>query len=339
MKAVEGPLPLVDEDAPRRRRGLGTAITLAFFAGLLWLLSRLAHRLPWGDVAGALQAYRAPTLLAAAALVAASFGLYAAYELLCRRYAGHRLSKRLTAAIGMVAQALNLSLGSWIGGIGGRLRLYTRFGQAPELVARVYGMALLTNWSGYLLLAGGVFSARQIDLPEGWRLGEAGLQWIGLTLLAAWGAYALACARSPRRSWTLRGVELRLPSLRLAALQAGLSAVNWALMAGVVFVLLRAQPAAQGIGYGAVLSCLLLAAVVGVLTHIPGGLGVLEAVFVALLGHRVPPAALVGALLAYRALYYVAPLLLGAIGFVVLETGAKATQGRRRRTAGRTPAQ
>jgi len=169
MKAAEGPLPLVDEDAPRRRRGLGTAITLAFFAGLLWLLSRLAHRLPWGDVAGALQAYRAPTLLAAAALVAASFGLYAAYELLCRRYAGHRLSKRLTAAIGMVAQALNLSLGSWIGGIGGRLRLYTRFGQAPELVARVYGMALLTNWSGYLLLAGGVFSARQIDLPEGWR--------------------------------------------------------------------------------------------------------------------------------------------------------------------------
>jgi uncharacterized membrane protein YbhN (UPF0104 family) len=330
MKAVDAPLPLVEE--PRRHRGLGAAVTLGFFALVLWLLSRLAHRLPWGDVAGVLQAYRAPTLAAAAVLVIASFGLYAAYELLCRRYAGHRLSKRLTAAIGMVAQALNLSLGSWIGGIGGRLRLYTRFGQAPELVARVYGMALLTNWSGYLLLAGIVFSARQMALPEGWRLGEAGLQAIGFALLAAWSLYALACARSPRRSWTLRAVELRLPSLRLAALQALLSALNWMLMAGVVFVLLRAQPAAQGIGYGAVLSCLLLAAVVGVLTHIPGGLGVLEAVFVALLGHHVPPAALVGALLAYRALYYIAPLLLGAVGFVVLEAGARGTLSARRRT-------
>ncbi|MFG5409540.1 hypothetical protein ABXN37_17445 [Piscinibacter sakaiensis] len=70
------------------------------------------------------------------------------------------------------------------------------------------------------------------------------------------------------------------------------------------------------------LGALLVAAVAGVLTHVPAGLGVLEAVFVALLGGTVPPATLVAALLLYRAFYYLAPLLLAAVVYLVLEARA-----------------
>ena len=52
----------------------------------------------------------------------------------------------------------------------------------------------------------------------------------------------------------------------------------------------------------------LAAAVAGVIAHVPAGLGVLEAVFIALLGATVPEPRLLGALLAYRALYYIVPL-------------------------------
>ena len=72
------------------------------------------------------------------------------------------------------------------------------------------------------------------------------------------------------------------------------------------------------------LSVLLIAAVAGVITHVPAGLGVLEAVFVALLSHQVPKGELLGALLAYRAVYYLGPLVLATAAYLLVEARAKA---------------
>jgi uncharacterized membrane protein YbhN (UPF0104 family) len=72
-------------------------------------------------------------------------------------------------------------------------------------------------------------------------------------------------------------------------------------------------------GYAAVLTALLLASVATALVHIPSGIGVLEAVFIAMLGHAVPAPRLIAALLAYRACYYLAPLAGATLGFVVME--------------------
>jgi uncharacterized membrane protein YbhN (UPF0104 family) len=62
-----------------------------------------------------------------------------------------------------------------------------------------------------------------------------------------------------------------------------------------------------------------VAAIAGVLLHIPAGLGVTEAVFIALLSHLVPEHQLLGALLAYRAIFYLTPLLAGALLYLKLE--------------------
>ena len=51
-------------------------------------------------------------------------------------------------------------------------------------------------------------------------------------------------------------------------------------------------------------------AIAGVITHVPAGLGVLEAVFIALLSHQLGRNELLAALILYRFLYYLAPLLL-----------------------------
>jgi len=69
--------------------------------------------------------------------------------------------------------------------------------------------------------------------------------------------------------------------------------------------------------------------VAGVITHVPGGLGVLEAVFIALLSHRVPQEKLLGALLAYRAIYYLLPLIVASLFYVVTELRSKRLRKRR----------
>ena len=85
-------------------------------------------------------------------------------------------------------------------------------------------------------------------------------------------------------------------------------------MGGVIFVLLGAK-----VAYPTVLGVLLLAGVAGVITHIPAGLGVLEAVFLAFLGAQLPQATLLGAMLAYRALYYLMPLAVAIAVYFMLE--------------------
>jgi uncharacterized membrane protein YbhN (UPF0104 family) len=94
--------------------------------------------------------------------------------------------------------------------------------------------------------------------------------------------------------------------------------VNWSVIACVLFVLFEFR-----IDYASVLGVLLLAAVAGVITHVPAGLGVLEAVFIALLSPPFGVPELVGILLTYRALYYLAPLVVALVLFATLEARAR----------------
>jgi uncharacterized membrane protein YbhN (UPF0104 family) len=78
--------------------------------------------------------------------------------------------------------------------------------------------------------------------------------------------------------------------------QTGISCIHWMTMAAVPWMLLQGQ-----VDYPTVLQVLLIGAIAGVILHVPAGLGVTEAVFIALLSHRIPEHQLIGALLAYRA--------------------------------------
>lgn len=284
---------------PRVRR----ALLFAFLALVAVLLAAVARDLDWRQVGAALARLSPATLATAALLAAASHALYAHYDLLGRHYTGHELPRARVIAITFVSYAFNLNLGALVGGVAFRLRLYSRLGLSPGTIARVLSLSLATNWLGYLLLAGAMFVAWPLELPPSWRLDSTGLRWLGMALITVALAYQAMCAFSRRRDWRWRGHVFQLPSARTAALQLLLSALNWALIGGVLYALFE-----QRIDYPSVLSVLCVAAVAGVLAHVPAGLGVLEAVFVTLLSHRVPAAEVVAVLLAYRALYYLVPL-------------------------------
>jgi glycosyltransferase 2 family protein len=63
----------------------------------------------------------------------------------------------------------------------------------------------------------------------------------------------------------------------------------------------------------------MMAAIIAAIAHIPAGLGALEATFIALLGDRLAQPQLLAALLVYRAVYYIVPLLLALIVYFGLE--------------------
>ncbi len=278
-------------------------LAVAFVLGIGVLIVVYARDIDWRAVGDALRAYRWPVLFGAGLLAALSHTLYSSYDLIGRHLTQHGLARRTTMAVAFVSYVFNLNFGSLVGGVAMRFRLYVRLGLKPGVVTHVLAVSVLTNWLGYAALAGAWLIWLPLPVPSEWRLHGGALRALGALLLGGALFYVLACAKAKRRRWIWRGRHIVLPSGRLALLQLTLSSCNWMVMAGTIFVLLGAR-----VDYGAVLGALLLAAVAGVISHVPAGLGVLEAVFLALLSQRAAPAELLASLLAYRGLYYLAPL-------------------------------
>ncbi|MGE5116492.1 MAG: lysylphosphatidylglycerol synthase domain-containing protein [Betaproteobacteria bacterium] len=300
--------------SPRLRR-----LVLPLFAlVVLALLASHAQEVDWAGAWRALRGYDAPTLTLAALLAAGSHALYGSFDLLGRGYTRHRLPAGTVWATAFVSYAFNLNLGSLVGGFGLRLRLYSRLGLPVGVIGRVIGLSLVTNWLGHAAAGGAVLLAGAIPVPEGWPLHGTALRLFGAALLAGVAGYLALCVLSPRRSWTLRGHRIELPPARIALMQLAISTLNWSLMGATIYVLLGGQ-----VAYPTVLGVLLLAGIAGVLTHIPAGLGVLEAVFVTLLTGRLPQATVLGAMLAYRAIYYLLPLGVAIAAYFALEGTAQ----------------
>ncbi|MEN7529527.1 MULTISPECIES: YbhN family protein [unclassified Cupriavidus] len=287
---------------------------LAFVAIVVVLIWRSLSGIDWNEVWGALKSYRFVTLLPAIGLACLSFTLHASFDLLGRRYTGHHLSAWRTMLIAWLAYVFNLNVGAMIGGIGMRLRLYTRSGVSASQVAGVYTIAVVTNWTGYMILAGLMFVWQPPVLPKSWGISPWLLQVIGAGMLVSGAAYLVACATLRQRSIKVRGRRFRLPTFRFAVMQTVLSIVNWVTLGTLINLLLPPQ-----VTVPAALTALLVGAVAGALAHIPAGIGVLESVFVVMLGHVVPESTVVAALICYRALYYLLPMVIATAVYGCME--------------------
>lgn len=294
-------------------------LTVLFFIAVVVLLVVYARKVNWEDVYDVIVNYNRFVVLTAAGLVVLSYLVYGCYDLIGRAYCGHKLAKRQVMLVSFICYAFNLTLSTWVGGVAMRYRLYSRLGLDSATITRIFSLSIATNWLGYILLAGVVFSAGMVSIPSGWFIGETTLRLIGVVLLVLVAIYLWACAFSKQRRWTVKGQTLQLPSLRMALLQFGVSYANWMVMGAIIWLLLG-----RDVGYPMVLGVLLISSIAGVIIHIPAGIGVLEAVFLALLsGQHASHGTIIAALLAYRVLYFILPLLLALVLYLVLESRAK----------------
>ena len=309
-----------DESKPanRRMRWAKGALTLFFFIAIPVLLYLQLRNTDWQEVSGALRDYPLWLLAVAFGVALLSYLTYCCYDLLGRYYTGHKLPVRQVIPLVFVCYAFNLNLNALVGGVALRFRLYSRLGLDVPTIARVFSLSIITNWLGYLWLAGTVFALGMVKLPEDWAIGNLGLRLIGVAMVIAAVLYVLACAFSTRRSWEIRDQLIELPSWKLALVQAAVGALNWSLMALIIWMLLPAEAF-----YPSVLGVLLISSIAGVITHIPAGLGVLEMIFLTLLQDQMPKSSLLAALIGYRAIYFLLPLGIALAVYLVLEKRAK----------------
>lgn len=310
-----------ENHAPKNKKliWLKRILTLFFFILVPVLLFTLIKQIEWQEVKEALVSYKVSTLLPGVVIALSSYCVFASYDLIGKKYTGHTIPSRQIIPLGFVCYAFNLNLSSWVGGIALRYRLYTRLGLDIPTITKILSMNWITNWLGYLILAGTIFLFGLISLPDNWKIGTTTLQVIGAVMVAVAIVYLVACKYAKRRSIKIFKHELSLPGSALSFIQASLAIVNWSLMGLIIFMLL---PEGK-VSYPTVLGILLIGAIAGVITHIPAGLGVLETIFITLLQHQLSKGTILAALIGYRVIYFLIPLGIAVIIYLVLESRAK----------------
>jgi phosphatidylglycerol lysyltransferase len=300
------------EDFPELwRRWLMPAVSLLVFAGVAFALHRELAQFRLSNILAHLRAIPASAIGAATLCTAASYWLLGFYDVLALRYLGKPMAYGRTVFTAFIAYSFghNFGIAAFTGGAV-RYRLYASAGLSAADVATVAGFCAVTTAIGLGALAGVsfVFAPHQGMNPP--HMNHHIVQALGVLLLALIAAYALWSLTGPREI-ELRGWALRAPSPSVALPQIVLAIVDLGLSALVLWVLL---PAGHGVGLLAFAGAYATAVVAGVISHIPGGLGVFESLIVLALP-GVPADQLLGSLLAWRAIYYVLPLLVAALLF------------------------
>lgn len=306
------------------RRGLALCV-LAVVAGLLYYVAR---DVDWADVWRAVREVPKSVIAMAAGVAIVAYFVYASMDILAKRYVKHDMPTLKVTGIAMLSYALNINLGTLIGGFGVRLRLYLRMGYRKSVPTRVALFSALSNWLGFGWLAGFVFVSGMVPLPRNMAWGQGGLQIAGAVLLLLSGAYVLACLKYPGRTWTVQRSRIALPSVKMAALQCLASAMSWGLMGLVFYTVLQAR-----VPYIAVLGVLLYCSVAALVVRVPGGLGTTEAITVAALAQYLPSSEILAGVLTYRAVYFLFPLSLALVSYGLLEAKWSARPHLSQRTA------
>ena len=252
-------------------------------------------------------------LAAAAVLTALNYVVLTGYDFLAFIYIGKRLSAWRVMLTSFLAYAIanNVSL-AMLSGASVRYRFYPRWGITAAELSRLFFSYSTTFWLGLFALGGvslivaplapdSQWPGRSVAAPAGWLLLLIPLAYVLSTMVR----------RSPLR---VRRFSLPVPAPSVAVAQLALSVVDWVLAGAVLFVLLPA-----GVPFLVFIRAFLVAILLGIISHVPGGLGVFEALMLLLLGKQVDAGQLLPALVVYRTVYYLIPFVLAVIVLVVDE--------------------
>ena len=298
------------------RNRISVAFGLLILVIALFTLHEILHDVDFDKVVAALKAEPGRRIALAAAFVVAGYITLTFYDVFALRTIGRRHVPYSVAALASFTSSTighNLGAAVLTGGLV-RLRIYSVWGLTVVDIAKIAFITGMTFWLGNAFLLGGAIAyapqvAGAVDRLPVWIN-----RTIGLAALCAIAGYLTWLA--PRtRAIGRSGWRLVLPDLRSTLMQIGIGATDLCLVTLAMHTLLPSRPE---VSFLAVLVTFLTASFLGTISHAPGGLGVIEATM--LLGlPQFQKEELVAALLMFRILYFMLPLLLAALALGLRE--------------------
>ncbi|MCG6911832.1 MAG: bifunctional lysylphosphatidylglycerol flippase/synthetase MprF [Deltaproteobacteria bacterium] len=252
----------------------------------------------------------------ALALTVLSYAILTFYDLLALRYIGHPIEIAKTALTSFLGYAFSNNIGfSMIAGASVRYRLYSTWGLSALEITQVVLFCTTSLWLGFFVLSGVVFVSDPLALPQSLHWSLTTVRPLGIVLLAAAGIYFVATLQK-NKTLAFKEWRFSLPSWRLATAQMATACADWLMAGAVLYCLL---PAGTFVGFGHFLEIFLLAQLAGLVSQVPGGLGIFESVILTMSPAGTATPGVMGALVVYRAIYYLLPLMAATLALGIEE--------------------
>jgi uncharacterized membrane protein YbhN (UPF0104 family) len=289
----------------RRFAWIGTIASILLFTTSVVVLWHIVSDIDMAELRAAFTAASARQIGLAILLTAVSYCLLTCYDALALRQLKVHVPYRTTALASFTSYAVSFNLGFPLLTAGTvRYWIYAARGLSTSVVASLTVIAGITFWLGMALVlawslireAGSLAVLVYTNIKINQLLGLA-------TALVVIGYMGWVSFK--RRAVKIQGWRLELPGFRLSLAQMLIGAGDVCAGAGVLFVLL---PGGHNLGFETFLAVYVVAVMLGVASHSPGGLGVFEATILLALSSY-PREPVLGALLLYRLCYYFLPFV------------------------------
>lgn len=289
-------------------------VGLAAVAFSVWLLVGELRHTSLDDVWDSLMAIRAHQWLLAIGSSLCAYIALAGYDHLALTHLRKKVSWVFVTLCSFTTYALAHNIGgSVLSGAVVRYRAYSTQGLTGSEVGILVGLCSLTFALATILLTGLVLVIqphlleRFADVPNLPISHTIGFVFLGLVV-----AYVLASLlKLPPLK--IGKFVLEYPAPNIVARQLIVGPMELLAAAAIIYFVMPA-----GVAYVEVLGVFLIAFSAALLSHAPGGLGVLEVMFLAGFQH-LDPAAVMAALLVFRLLYLIIPLILGLVVVLLFE--------------------
>jgi uncharacterized membrane protein YbhN (UPF0104 family) len=284
------------------------ALALAAF-----LIYRISRQYTLDEVLQSIAAIPVSRLLLAGSFAALSYLCLTGFDWLAVRYVHHPLPWWKTAVTSFTALSIGHNLGfAFLSSGAIRYRFYSRFGLNGREIVMAIGFCALTGAVGLLVLGGVSLLLSPTLAGEYLRLPRATVIAIGSVCLAVAAIYLVLSAVD----WgTLRIGKwaITIPPLRLALGQTIIGPLNFAMVAACLY---HAMAAVSDVTYVALAAIYVIGNFTAIMSHVPGGLGVLESVVMFFTGGG----QVIGALIVFRVIYFFVPLAIGGSLFLIIES-------------------
>ncbi|WP_114391991.1 lysylphosphatidylglycerol synthase domain-containing protein [Oleisolibacter albus] len=291
--------------SPRLRTwsSLGTVLFLVLLLAVA--VNHIMQEVDFGDVWAYLDALPLYKVLEALGLTALGYVVLTLYDVSALRYLKIRVPYPTTALASFAGYAISNNVGfAVISGAGVRFRIYTEAGLTAADIAKVVVFSTTTftlgiGFTGSIgVLLGPHPVAAVLALPDTLVQLVAGATLAGLSLVCL----LTAITHRPVKLWRW---SFQTPSGRIVLAQIIIASVEILISGSALWLLL---PQNHGASFFEFIGIYCAALSLGILSHVPGGIGVFETIMLLGLSAQGSAGGVLGALLAFRVVYYVLPL-------------------------------
>ncbi|QQE11005.1 UPF0104 family protein [Planctomycetota bacterium] len=296
---------------------IGPTFGLIVLVVVIYILQKQIKHLTIAAIFEHITSIPTHVLLLALLLDLCAYLVLCGYDLLGMKYIRFKLPWYKTAFASILSYIFSNNIGmSLVGASAMRLRFYPTWGIKTFSIFQLVIFTSVSMWLGIFTISSLAFIFKPIDLPPDIDIPFRAIRPIGFILITIVIIYMLLCYYY-RRTIRLPGkILFKLPKLRIAILQPLVGMIDYTLAASVLYTLL---PTHDNVNFPLILTIFLISQISGMISHVPGGLGVFDAICFLMLSQFYDANVALGSIILFRIFYFLIPLIIGAFVLVIYE--------------------